>query len=98
MIKTSSSVINNIINEDDVYVVTEEGLNILNNISEIKHDLDSYSQLNKEIIDRENKKEMMPFKEDIIGSIEVVGNGFILVNNNEDITIYSTDKISSINN
>ena len=41
---------------------------------------------------------MMPFKEDIIGSIEVVGNGFILVNNNEDITIYSTDKISSINN
>lgn len=73
------------------------------NILEEKTNVISSVELNKETIDviqsieTDNKRVTIPFKEDISGGIEFIGNGFILINEDNNITIYATDKISSIN-
>ena len=129
ILKTTKTIVNNIINEEDtISVVTKQGSEYINNIKDIKHDIVSnisgietteviesidilkdYGEvvddvkLNKDCVNAVNdiyvteQKFASCINEKIKGNLEFVRNGIMLINDDGELTIYSTNKISSIN-
>ena len=129
ILKTTKTIVNNIINEDDtISVVTKQGSEYINHIKDIKHDtvsnisgietaeviesidiLKDYGEvvddvkLNKDCVNAVNdiyvteQKFASCINEKIKGNLEFVRNGIMLINDDGELTIYSTNKISSIN-
>ena len=129
ILKTTKTIVNNIINEEDtISVVTKQGSEYINHIKDIKHDtvsnisgietaeviesidiLKDYGEvvddvkLNKDCVNAVNdiyvteQKFASCINEKIKGNLEFVRNGIMLINDDGELTIYSTNKISSIN-
>ena len=129
ILKTTKTIVNNIINEEDtISVVTKQGTEYINHIKDIKHDtvsnisgietaeviesidiLKDYGEvvddvkLNKDCVNAVNdiyvteQKFASCINEKIKGNLEFVRNGIMLINDDGELTIYSTNKISSIN-